>query len=289
METKERVKNILVVSGLCKSFKERKAVDNISFSLEKGQTMGLLGPNGAGKTTLLQMLAGLSPPTAGSATVFGYDLIREVKEVQARIGVVFEQANLFEELSAYQNLALFCRLYARPLARIQPLLERMGLWERAYEPVKNFSRGLKQRLLILRALIHRPPLLLLDEPCACLDPVSSRIIRNYLLELKNRGVSMLLASHNLEDVESLCDKVCFINRGRLVLLDTPSQLKITHANPMLRVVYRAADGSTKEELAQPTLKNLWRISELYNEGRVLSVHSSEGSLNEVFQKVCSNS
>lgn len=138
METKERVKNILVVSGLCKSFKERKAVDNISFSLEKGQTMGLLGPNGAGKTTLLQMLAGLSPPTAGSATVFGYDLIREVKEVQARIGVVFEQANLFEELSAYQNLALFAACMQDPLPGFSPCWNGWAYGKGPMNPSKTF-------------------------------------------------------------------------------------------------------------------------------------------------------
>lgn len=288
MEAKERAKDILVVNGLCKQFKERKAVDNFSLSIAKGQSVGLLGPNGAGKTVLLQLLAGLSRPTAGSATLLGYDLIREAKKIRARIGFVSEKTHLFGHLTAYQNLALFCRLHAKPLPRIQPLLVRMGLWERAHEPVKYFSKGMKRRLLILRAIIHRPPLLLLDEPCAGVDPGSSWMIRDYLGELKARGVSILLASHDMEEVEALCDNVGFMNRGRLVLVDTPSSLKVTYGSPMLRIVYWSG-GFAREELVPPTLKNLWRISDLYNEGRVLAVHSAEATLGEVFQKVCANS
>jgi ABC-2 type transport system ATP-binding protein len=275
---------IITVANLSKQYGKRTVVDNLSFTVKSGQTLGLLGPNGAGKTTTMRILMGLSHPTAGTANILGFDLQKEVKKIHAQIGVVFEKPNLFENLSGYQNLAIFCKLYDQPLTAIQPLLERMDLWERAHDPVKVYSKGMKQRILILRALIHRPRMLFLDEPCSGLDPVSSKIIRDYLLELKAQGMTILLTSHDMEEVDELCDLIGFINHGRLIVLAETHVLKEKYGSFQLKIVYQEGV-ETREELLTPSPENLLRIRNLYAEKRIISVHSTEATLAEIFRQL----
>ena len=272
------------VTGLTKIYGKRTVVDHITFNLKSGQTLGLLGPNGAGKTTTMRMLMGLSRPTSGSATVLGLDLTTRRKQIQSRIGVVFERTNLFENLTGYQNLALFCKLHNRSAASIQPLLERMGLWDRAHEPVKVYSKGMRQRILILRSLIHQPDLLFLDEPCSGLDPVSSRIIRDYLLELKAQGISILLTSHDMEEVDELCDTIGFVNHGKLMVLAAKHQLKSDYGTRQLRVVFQ--DGPDIREILLDPANGLATLEELYRNHQVISVRSTEASLGEIFRSLC---
>jgi ABC-type multidrug transport system ATPase subunit len=277
---------IITVNNLSKQYGKRIVVDDLSFTVKPGQTLGLLGPNGAGKSTTMRILMGLSRPTEGKVNIFGFDLQKEVKKIHEQIGVVFEKPNLFENLSGYQNLAIFCRLYNQPLTAIQPLLERMDLWERAHDPVKVYSKGMKQRILILRALIHQPQMLFLDEPCSGLDPVSSRIIRDYLLELKAQGMTILLTSHDMEEVDELCDLIGFINHGRLIVLEEIHRLKEHYGSPLLKVIYYEGT-ETREELLTPDTDNLLKIRDLYLEKRIISVHSMEATLAEIFRKLSS--
>jgi ABC-type multidrug transport system ATPase subunit len=272
------------VTGLTKIYGKRTVVDHITFSLKSGQTLGLLGPNGAGKSTTMRMLMCLSRPTSGSATILGLDLITRRKQIQSRIGVVFERTNLFENLTGYQNLALFCKLHNRSAASIRPLLERMGLWDRAREPVKVYSKGMRQRILILRSLIHRPDLLFLDEPCSGLDPVSSRIIRDYLLELKAQGITILLTSHDMEEVDELCDTIGFVNHGKLMVLAAKHQLKSDYGTKQLRVVFQ--DGPDIREIWLDPANGLATLEELYRNHQVISVHSTEASLGKIFRSLC---
>lgn len=273
----------IVVNNLSKIYGRRTVVDQISFVLQPGQTLGLLGPNGAGKSTTMRMLMGLTRPSSGSAKIMNYDLLTQVKEIQSRIGVVFEKPNLFENLTGYQNLSYFCKLHRRPVFLIRPLLERMELWERAHEPVKIYSKGMRQRILILRALVHQPQVLFLDEPCSGLDPVSTRIIRDYLLELKAQGITMLLTSHDMEEVDELCDLIGFINHGRLILLQEKQRLKAAYGSQHLKVTFQT-DAGSKEELFDP-IKDLPRLEQLYREKRVLAVRSTEASLADIFRKL----
>jgi ABC-2 type transport system ATP-binding protein len=278
----------ITVANLSKQYGERTVVDDLSFTVKSGQTLGLLGPNGAGKTTTIRILMGLSHPTAGTANILGFNLKKELKKIHAHIGVVFEKPNLFENLSGYQNLAIFCKLYNQPLTAIQPLLERMDLWGRAHDPVKDYSKGMKQRILILRALIHQPQMLFLDEPCSGLDPVSSRIIRDYLLELKAQGMTILLTSHDMEEVDELCDLIGFINHGRLIVLEETHLLKAKYGSHYLKIIYQEGI-ETREELLDPTAENLLRIRDLYSEKRIISVHSMEATLAEIFRRLSSDS
>jgi ABC-type multidrug transport system ATPase subunit len=274
----------ITVTGLTKIYGRRTVVDHVTFTLEPGQTLGLLGPNGAGKTTTMRMLMGLSRPTSGSATILGLDLRTQRKQIQSRIGVVFERTNLFENLTGYQNLALFCKLHNRSATGIRPLLERMGLWERAHEPVKIYSKGMRQRILILRSLIHRPDLLFLDEPCSGLDPLSSRIIRDYLLELKAQGITILLTSHDMEEVDELCDTIGFVNHGKLMVLAAKHQLQSDYGTRQLRVVFQ--DGPDIREIWLDPDNGLSALEDLYRNHRVISVRSTEASLGDIFRSLC---
>ena len=279
-------KYIIEVNQLSKKYRQRTVVDKLSFLVEPGQTLGLLGPNGAGKTTTIRMLMGLTKPTSGSAAIFGLNLTTQPKQIHSRIGVVFEKPNLFENLSGYENLATFCRLYNQPLSLIKPLLERMDLWKRRSEPVKIYSKGMRQRIIILRALIHQPRLLFLDEPCSGLDPVSARIIRDYLLELKQSGVAILLTSHDMEEVDELCDLIGFINNGKLMALSDKNRLKTEYGSYSLKVTYQNEDQPQPiQEIMTPSSENLLRLSELYSKGQIISVHSTEASLSDIFQKL----
>ncbi len=275
---------IIETQHLFKKYGKRTVVDDLSFKVTPGQTLGLLGPNGAGKSTTIRMLMGLTKPTSGSATIFGFNLDTQLKQIHSQIGVVFEKPNLFENLSGYQNLSIFCRLYNQPLSLIEPLLKRMDLWERAAEPVKVYSKGMRQRILILRALVHQPKLLFLDEPCSGLDPVSARIIRDYLLELKKSGVTILLTSHDMEEVDELCDLIGFINNGKLIVLSDKNALKAEYGQSSLKVVYQKGDELT-EVILTPSPENLLHLSELYTKQQVVSVHSMEASLSEIFRKL----
>jgi ABC-type multidrug transport system ATPase subunit len=274
----------ITVTGLTKMYGKQIVVDHITFNLNSGQTLGLLGPNGAGKSTTMRMLMGLSRPTSGSATILGLDLITQRKQIQSRIGVVFERTNLFENLTGYQNLTLFCKLHNRSVAPIRPLLERMGLWDRAHEPVKVYSKGMRQRILILRSLIHQPDLLFLDEPCSGLDPLSSRIIRDYLLELKAQGITILLTSHDMEEVDELCDTIGFVNHGKLMVLAAKHQLQSDYGTRQLRVVVR--DGPDIRKIWLDPADGLSTLEELYRDQRVISVRSTEASLGEIFRSLC---
>ncbi|HOJ78340.1 MAG TPA: ABC transporter ATP-binding protein [Bacillota bacterium] len=274
--------SIISVENLTKEFGTRKAVDNISFNLAKGEILGLLGPNGAGKTTTMRMLMGLSKPSSGNIRLFGLDLNKNLKKIHPRIGVAFEKPNLFENLSGYQNLAIYCKLYQKPTSAIKPLLERMELADRANDPVKVYSKGMKQRILILRALIHEPELLFLDEPASGLDPVSSRIIWDYLKEQQQKGISIVLTSHDMEEVDELCNRIGFINHGRLIALAEPYVLKEKYGEKTLKVVYQDSS-SIKEEVLSPTPEHFQYLQTLYQKKRVLSVHSQEATLGDIFR------
>ncbi|HAA89407.1 MAG TPA: multidrug ABC transporter ATP-binding protein [Peptococcaceae bacterium] len=217
------------IENVAKRYGNITAVNGVSFSVEEGEIFGLLGPNGAGKTTLIRMLTTLTRPTAGELFVAGYSVRKHQVEVKKRIGVVPQQNNLERELTGRQNLLLHALLHkvdrAERNQRINELLEYVGLQDRADDRVQNYSGGMARRLLIARALVHRPSILFLDEPTIGLDPQTRRKIWD-LIQIMNRdGVTVLLTTHYIEEAESLCHRVGIIDYGRLIALGTPSELK----------------------------------------------------------------
>ena len=234
-----RARTAIETSGLTRDFPGVRALDGLTLRVPRGAIFGFLGRNGAGKTTTIRLLLGLVHPTAGQARVLGFDPITESGEVRRRCGVLLEQSGLSERLTAEQNLDLFGRIARMPrsvrAARIEELLGRIGLWERKDEPVRSWSRGMRQRLAIARALIHRPSLIFLDEPTAGLDPVSAAGVRGDLLRLAARErVTVFLTTHNLAEAERLCDRVAIIRDGRLLATGTPHEIGAQQARRQVR-------------------------------------------------------
>ncbi len=219
------------VKGLTKKFNSFTAVDNVSLEIEEGEVFGLLGPNGAGKTTTIRMLACLISPTAGSATVTGYDIHRDPMKVRQSVGILTENPSLYERLTAYENMNFFAEAYGvedmnQRQERIKELLEFFNLWDRRNDKVGTFSKGMKQKLAIVRATVHKPPVLFLDEPTAGLDPQSAKEIRDLMAQLSiHEKRTILLCTHHLEDAEKLCRRVMIMNKGRCVIIGTPNELR----------------------------------------------------------------
>jgi ABC-2 type transport system ATP-binding protein len=213
-----------------RSIKEVMAVEDISFDIKAGELFGLLGPNGAGKTTTVKMLATLLIPTKGTATILGYDVVKDAKEVRKHIGFIFGgERGLYWRLSGIDNLRYFASLYGvEPdvsKKRIPYLLEMVGLKDRGNERVEGYSRGMKQRLHVARTLLHDPEILFLDEPTIGLDPVGARDFRQVIRDLQSEQKTILLTTHYMFEADSLCQRVAVIDKGKIVALDSPSELK----------------------------------------------------------------
>ena len=235
-----------------KQKKEIQALENINLEIERGELFGLLGPNGAGKTTLTKILSTILLPTEGTASVLGLDIIKQARAIRPRIGIVFGgERGLYWRLSALDTLHYFADLYhVHPdvaKKRIPELLELVGLSDRAEERVENFSRGMKQRLHIARGLISDPEVFFLDEPTIGLDPVAGREIRRIIRDLSVKGKTIFLTSHYMYEVDELCRRVAVLNKGQILMVDSPSVLKKTVAD--LEVVEIDAIGITEKAIA----------------------------------------
>ncbi|MDE3090206.1 MAG: ATP-binding cassette domain-containing protein [Chloroflexota bacterium] len=219
---------MIETNGLAKHFNGTIAVDDLNLSVKPGEIFALLGPNGAGKTTTVRMLACLIAPTGGEARVAGYAVGRESDAIRARIGILTESPGLYEKLSARQNLDFFARLYGLSGAErdkaVKHYLEMLGLWERRDEAVGGFSKGMKQKLAIARALLHDPKVVFLDEPTSALDPEAAKIVRDFIAELKSEGHTIFLCTHNLDEADRLADRIG-VMKQRLIQVDTPENLR----------------------------------------------------------------
>jgi len=274
--------NSIEVDGLSRTFNGLQAVDRISFTVEAGEVFGFLGHNGAGKTTTIRMLSGQLRPTAGVARVAGCDVTTEQDRLKPLVGVVSENQNLYERMSGRENLVFAARLYGANPGRVDEVLRQVGLLERANDNVKHYSNGMKQRLLIARALLHRPQIIFLDEPTRGLDPVVAREIRRLVVQLSTEGVTIFLTTHYMEEADELCRRVAFLSEGHIVALDTPDNLKLAHGQKSLKATLD--DGQTltislDDEVAGKQLE------ELVSGGRLRTLHSTEATLEEVFIQI----
>ncbi len=274
--------NAIEVAGLSRTFNGLRAVDNISFTVDAGEIFGFLGHNGAGKTTSIRMLTGQLRPTAGHARVADCDVVTERRRLKPLIGVVSENQNLYERMSGRENLTFAARLYGTGSKRIDEALDQVGLLDRAGDNVQQYSNGMKQRLLIARALLHKPPIIFLDEPTSGLDPVVGRDIRRLVRELADQGVTVFLTTHYMEEADQLCGRVAFISEGRIVALDTPDNLKVAHGQKALEV--RLDDGQTLTiALDDPDAGE--KLEKLVTSGQIRTLHSAEATLEEVFIQI----
>ncbi len=238
------------VEGLVRKFGDLVAVDGISFTVERGEVFGFLGPNGAGKTTTINMLCTLLSPTAGRATVDGFDVVRNKREVRQRIGLVFQDPSLDDRLTANENLDFHAVVYAVPPAvrekRKRELLEMVDLLDRADDLVITFSGGMKRRLEIARGLLHHPRVLFLDEPTIGLDPQTRKYIWDYISDLKKQeDITIFLTTHYMEEAEH-CDRIAIIDHGRIIAMDTSENLKNMVGGDVIRI--KTDDDARAEEL-----------------------------------------
>lgn len=216
------------VQNLTRDYNGQRAVDGITFAVEPGEIFGFLGPNGAGKTTTIKMLTGQLRPTEGKAQVMGCDVVQERETLKPQIGVVFESQNLYERLSGHDNLQFYARLFRVKKERVTEVLDQIGLMSRERDKVQDYSNGMKQRLLIARAILHKPKVLFLDEPTKGLDPNVARDIRAIVTELVRQGMTVFLTTHYMDEADQLSDRVAIIDHGKIVAMDTSERLKVEH-------------------------------------------------------------
>lgn len=276
----------IVAEELTYLYGELVAVDHITFNVAEGEILGFLGPNGAGKTTTVKMLTGLLKPKSGKAVLLDMDVAKNVEKVQGEIGVCFEDTNLYEQMSATENLRLFARLFGVGRFDADALLRRVGLAGREKDRVEGYSKGMKQRLMVARSMVNRPRVLFLDEPTAGLDPVSAEAVRNIILEERERGATIFLTTHDMMEADKLSDRVAFMNQGKIVALDTPHNLKQQYGRRALKAKVSTPSGELEDrEVILDTPETPNAIQELFAQERVVTVHSEEATLEDIFIKI----
>lgn len=217
---------MIKIENLTKKFDEHTAVDRLTLDIAQGEVFGFLGPNGAGKTTTVRMLTCLIAPTAGQATVLGYKVGQEDQSIRRKVGILTETPGMYDRLTAWRNLLIYAKLYEveKPEKQVEKYLQMLGLWERRDDAAGTFSKGMKQKLAIARSLLHEPRIIFLDEPTAGLDPEASKLVRDFIAELKGEGRTIFICTHNLDEADRLCDRVA-VFKTRLRVVDSPAQLR----------------------------------------------------------------
>ncbi len=267
------------VRDLHKTYGSVRAVDGISFAVAPGEVFGLLGHNGAGKTTTIRVLTGRARPTRGDAHILGHDAVTERDTVKPLINLVFEEQNLYERFSGRDNLRIFANLYGVPGRRVDELLTEVDLVDAAKRKVKTYSTGMKQRLLIARALINQPRVLFLDEPTRGLDPASARDLRQLLARLGKAGTTVFLTTHDMDEADELCQRVAFLSQGRIVALDTPRELKLRYGERRATVLLESRE---EHVISLDDAADAAKLAAWMRDGQVLTLHSHEGTLEDVF-------
>jgi len=270
------------VDSIHYAYGQHKAVKGISFEVAPGEVLGFLGPNGAGKSTTLKMLTGQLVAAGGKISILGQDVRGHNSDVHAKIGVSFEEKNLYPQMSAEENLRFFANLFGIKKPDIDGLLDQVDLLKRKKDRVSAYSKGMKQRLMIARALINDPTVLFLDEPTDGLDPVSAQAIRNIIRARAAAGTAVLLTTHDMAEADKLSDRVAFINEGLIHALDTPENLKLKHGKRSAMVRIRQ-NGDIKELqvlLDDPAVGE--KLKQAVTGGEILTVHTEEASLEDIF-------
>lgn len=276
----------IIADNLTYWYGDLMAVDHISFTVADGEILGFLGPNGAGKTTTVRILTGQLRPKGGKAYLLGMDIARNAERVQGQIGVCFEVTNLYEQMTAVENLRLFARLFGVRPFDAEALLRRVGLAGRGDDRVETYSKGMKQRLMVARSILNRPRVLFLDEPTAGLDPASSEAIRTLILAERERGATVFLTTHDMMEADKLSDRVAFMNQGKIVALDTPHNLKQQYGKRALKAKVLNSKGELEDrEVVMDTPDTPQAVQELFAREKVITLHSEEATLEDIFISV----
>ncbi len=277
--------NAIEVSDLSFAYGDIQAVDGVSFSVAPGEILGFLGPNGAGKSTTIKMLTGQLRPDSGSISVLGMTMPAQTLDIQARIGVCFEEKNLYENMSGKENLDFFARLYGIKGRDFDPFLRKVGLIDRADDRVATYSKGMRQRLMMTRAMINDPDILFLDEPTDGLDPVSSQAVRNVIKAEAERGAAVILTTHDMHEADQLSDRVAFINEGRIAALDTSDNLKLEYGQRTVRIRSRNGGDVDVRVISLDESNAGDQIREAVAVEGLMTIHTEEATLEDIFIKL----
>ena len=280
--------DILSMQNVSLSFGSTRALDGLSFAVKEGEIFGFLGPSGAGKTTTIKLLTRQLRPGAGEIAVFGAPIARLDSAAYEQIGILSDNSGVYERMSIYENMKLFADLRGLPASRIGEVLEKVGLADAGKRVAKKLSKGMRQRLILAMAVLHRPRLLFLDEPTAALDPATTAAGLAEVLEKSALGVKniptrqvIFLTTHNMEEADRLCARVAFLNEGRIAETGVPAQLKLKYAKDRVRVLLE--DGEALECARNPEAMGAL-LADLSGRG-IASVHSEEPDLEEIFLQV----
>jgi len=259
-------------------------IKGISFEFKEGEIFGFLGPSGMGKSTTQKIMTRILKGYRGQILYKGKDLKEYDKSMFNDIGVGFEMPVLFTKLTAMENMKFYRDLYPKG-AEIQPILERLGLWEDRDKKVASFSKGMKSRLNFARALINNPKMLFLDEPTSGLDPVNARIVKDMIAEFRQNGGTVFLTTHVMHDVEELCDRVAFITNGKIAEISSPKDLKLRYGKREITVEYADNGSIVKDVFDMNTLKENENLFNILKNKELITIHSGETTLDEIFIKV----
>ena len=280
--------DVIRVRGLTYTYPKSRApaLKGMDFSVRRGEIFGFLGPSGAGKSTTQKLLIGLLRGHGGEAQVWGRDPLCWGPDYYRRIGVSFELPNHYQKLTALENLQFFASLYDGATLDPMELLDSVGLADHAKTRVGKYSKGMQMRLTFARALINDPELLFLDEPTSGLDPVNARKVKDIILDLKARGRTVFLTTHDMATANELCDRVAFVVDGGIAALDTPAELRIARSQRTVRVEYRGMDGGlATADFPMDDLADNPAFRELLRRSHIETIHSREASLDDVFVEV----
>lgn len=270
------------VDNITFAYGDLEAVRGISFEVAPGEVLGFLGPNGAGKSTTIKILTGQLTPKSGQAQVLGVDVTKDDPEMQAQIGVCFEEKNLYDSMSGAENLRFHASLFGIKDVDTDELLRRVGLADRAKDRVAKYSKGMKQRLMMARTLVNTPKVLFLDEPTDGLDPVSSQAIRKLIQQEADRGAAVLLTTHDMNEADELSNRVAFINEGQLYAIDTPEALKLKHGKRSIRVRTRAGAGVTEQIVSLDESGAGEALRAAVGSPDLMTIHTEEATLEHIF-------
>ncbi|MGE7882708.1 ATP-binding cassette domain-containing protein [Bacillus sp. NPDC094077] len=269
------------MKDVMKSFSGKTALRNVNIEVKQGEIFGFLGPSGSGKTTTVKILTSQLLHSVGTVRVFGKDISGPNSIDYKRIGILTDNSGLYERLSIYDNLLLFCDLYDCKKERIDEVLSQVNLLDDKKTQVKKLSKGMKQRVTLARAILHKPDILFLDEPTSALDPVNVQNIHKILKDLNKEGTTIFLTTHNMDEAETLCNRIAFLCGGEIVALDTPENLRLQYAKDQIQVVLK----DKQKEIVKKDELGAKRISEWMKKGELLSIHSHEPTLGDIFIEV----
>lgn len=276
------MEHIIEMNHVTKSFKNKIAIKDMNFTVKKGEIFGFLGPSGSGKTTTIKMLTGTYDPSKGSLNILGHNGSEiGTSNFMSKIGILTDHSTAYERQSIWDNLKLFAKLNQLPLQKVDEALEFVGLTQDKKSLFKNLSAGMKQRVLLAKAILHQPELLFLDEPTASLDPMTIQHVHKGLKALNERGTTIFLTTHNMEEANALCDRVAFIESGVLKELDTPENFRFNHANHTIKVIHN----NNREKTLPMTTESAQYITDMLEANDLKYISSNLPTLGDVFLKI----